>query len=82
MLHVRWRFRPDPWLQSSAIESYNKLDARRKAMEKEARGKLGVFSEFAVADARAEFWELMGVRNPFPLVSFVSNFVPIWFCTI
>jgi hypothetical protein len=34
-------------------------------LEREARGKLGVFSEFAVADARDHFWDLMGFSKSF-----------------
>jgi len=48
-----------------AFAAFDALHQQRLTMQQEARGQLGVFSDFAVGDAREQFWSLMGVRGPY-----------------
>eukprot|EP00045_Choanoeca_perplexa_P014883 m.177929 g.177929 ORF g.177929 m.177929 type:complete len:200 (-) comp16827_c0_seq4:427-1026(-) len=48
-----------------AFAAFDVLHQQRLAMQQEARSKLGVFSDFAVGDARQEFWSLMGNSKSF-----------------
>eukprot|EP00730_Choanoeca_flexa_P003003 TRINITY_DN11257_c0_g2_i3.p1 TRINITY_DN11257_c0_g2~~TRINITY_DN11257_c0_g2_i3.p1 ORF type:complete len:279 (+),score=45.49 TRINITY_DN11257_c0_g2_i3:55-891(+) len=68
-----WYFRPSYRAEvnrrqpeyDAAFARYEELHQQRLAMQQDARGKLGVFSDYAVGDTREQFWGLMGNTKSF-----------------